>query len=148
MEATQLLKKDHDAVRSLAERFRTASEDGDVDKTRQIAEEICSELDVHAEIEESIFYPRIRDLDVDELTDLVAESIEEHHVVKVLIKEIRGLADSSDDKLVAKTTVLIENAEHHASEEEDEMFPKVREQMTPQELEAMGEELEQAKQSA
>jgi hemerythrin superfamily protein len=145
MDATKLLKHDHDNVRDLAERFRSASEDGDAEKARRIAEEICMELDVHAEIEESIFYPQIRDLGVEELSDLVAESIEEHHMVKVMIREIRGLADSSDQKLVAKTTVLIENVEHHASEEEEEMFPKVREQMTAEELEAMGTELERAR---
>ena len=72
----------------------------------------------------------------------------EHHVVKTLVKEITSLAESSDEKLAAKTTVLIENVEHHATEEEDEMFPLVREHMPAEQREILGRELEQAKTNA
>ena len=59
-----------------------------------------------------------------------------------------SLAASSDEKLAAKTTVLIENVEHHASEEEDEMFPLVRQHMSAQQLDELGRELESAKSNA
>ena len=106
-------------------RHQRDQESDDAEQMRSLAEEICAELEVHAAIEEAVFYPAVRALDVDKLTELVAESIEEHHVVKTLVKEITSLAESSDEKLAAKTTVLIENVEHHATEEEDEMFRPV-----------------------
>ena len=148
MDALERLKQDHDKVRDLASRFEAAQESDDAEQMRSLAEEICAELEVHAAIEEAVFYPAVRALDVDKLTELVAESIEEHHVVKTLVKEITSLAESSDEKLAAKTTVLIENVEHHATEEEDEMFPLVREHMPAEQREILGRELEQAKTNA
>ena len=148
MNALDRLKQDHDKVRELASRFETAQETDDNEKMRSLAEQICAELEVHAAIEEAVFYPAVRELDDDKLTELVAESIEEHHVVKTLVKEIMSLAASSDEKLAAKTTVLIENVEHHASEEEDEMFPLVRQKMSEETLVELGRELESAKSNA
>ena len=148
MNALERLKQDHDKVRDLASRFEAAQESDDTEQMRSLAEQICGELEVHAAIEEAVFYPAVRELDVEELNELVAESIEEHRVVKTLVKEITSLAESSDEKLAAKTTVLIENVEHHANEEEQEMFPKVREHMSSDQLEELGRELEQAKTNA
>ena len=148
MNALDRLQQDHDKVRDLASRFETAQESDDTEQMRSLAEKICAELEVHAAIEEAVFYPAVRELDDEKLTELVAESIEEHRVVKTLVKEITSLAESSDEKLAAKTTVLIENVEHHASEEEDEMFPLVRQQMSAEQLDELGRELENAKSNA
>ena len=148
MDALERLKQDHDKVRDLASRFEAAQESDDTEQMRTLAEQICAELEVHAAIEEAVFYPAVRELDVEKLNELVAESVEEHHVVKTLIREISSLAQSSDEKLAAKTTVLIENVEHHASEEEDEMFPLVREHTSTEQREQLGRELEQAKSNA
>lgn len=145
MDATELLTHDHDTVRTLGEEFKAAKETGDLGTMRKLAERICDELTVHAAIEEAVFYPAVRELAVEELTELVGESLEEHHVVKILVREIGSLAESSTDKLGAKTTVLLENVEHHASEEESELFPEVRERMSPDELATLGSALEQAK---
>ncbi len=60
------------------------------------------------------------------MSELVKEGVEEHHVVGVLMNEIRQL-DAGDDQFAAKMTVLIENVEHHAEEEEEELFPQLRE---------------------
>ena len=124
MDSLMLLTADHNRVRGLFTRFRDAQEKDDVDAMRALAEQIITELEVHTRIEEEIFYPEVRQ-GSGELDETVAEGIEEHHVVDVLIDEVRQLTPG-DEAWVAKMTVMMENVEHHASEEEDEMFPDVR----------------------
>ncbi|MGF1665401.1 MAG: hemerythrin domain-containing protein [Acidimicrobiia bacterium] len=144
MNALQLLKADHDLVRQMFEQFRTAHESDDYEAMGRISEEVFTELEVHTAIEEEVFYPAVREAGGGELNELTDESLEEHHVVDVLMAEIRRL-DPSDDAFAAKMTVLIENVEHHAGEEEDEMFPDVANLLDTQALEALGVELEATK---
>lgn len=146
MDALELLKGDHDKVRGLFEEFRSAEESGDSDRMRSLQQSIFSELEAHASIEEDVFYPAVKELGVEELTSTVAEGLQEHHVVKVLMREIEGLRD--EEVFVAKMTVLIENVEHHADEEETEMFPEVREHMSAEQLDELGAELASAKANA
>ena len=110
-DAIALLKADHRAVEELFEKFEkaTASE-----RKRKLAEEICLELSVHAEIEEEIFYPACEGK-VDD--DLLKESYVEHDGAKVLIAEIMN-GGPSDEYYDAKVKVLQEEIEHHVEEEE------------------------------
>lgn len=146
MNALDLLKSDHDTVRTMFEEFRSAHESDDTETMARICEDVFAELEVHTAIEEEIFYPAVRRAGGEDLGETTDESVEEHHVVDLLMAEIRGL-DAGDDAFVAKMTVLMENVEHHASEEEDEMFPQVRQLLDEQRLEELGAELEQAKAS-
>ncbi len=143
MDAIQLLTADHDEVRSLFEQFRQAEEADDMDRMKELQKQIFSELETHTRIEEDIFYPAVRETDEEELGDTVAEGVQEHHVVKVLMREIESV--SGEETYVAKMKVLMENVEHHAEEEESEMFPDVREKMGEPRLEELGAELEAAK---
>lgn len=145
-DAIDLLTADHDKVRTLFGEFKTAKEADDHEEMRSLQAQIFDELDTHTRIEEDIFYPAVRKLDVDELQESVDESLQEHHVVKLLMREIGELSDP--DVFVAKMTVLIENVEHHADEEESDMFPPVREHMSNEELDRLAEELEAAKTAA
>lgn len=145
-DAIAVLTSDHDEVREMFSQFRAAKDAGDEGRMRSIQEKIFDELETHTRIEEDVFYPAIRDLDVEELTESVDESVQEHHVVTVLMREIADLSDL--DVFGAKMTVLIENVEHHADEEESEMFPEVRQHMTTDELEQLGEKLTAAKSAA
>lgn len=124
MDSLLLLTADHNRIRGLFARFRAAHEEDDVDAMAALAAQIFSELEVHTTIEEDIFYPEVRE-GGDELSDTVSEGIEEHHVVDQLIEELRGLTPG-EEAWLAKMTVMIENVEHHADEEEQEMFPSVR----------------------
>ena len=122
-DAIALLKADHRAVEELFEKFEkaTASE-----RKRKLAEEICLELSVHAEIEEEIFYPACEGK-VDE--DLLKESYVEHDGAKVLITEIMN-GGPSDEFYDAKVKVLQEEIEHHVEEEErpkEGLFAQARE---------------------
>jgi len=124
MDALSLLIADHNRMRGLFARFKKAEDADQTDTASQLAQTIFTELEVHTTIEEEIFYPWAHDL-ADEIGETVDEGVEEHHVVKVLIEEIKGLKASSD-QWSAKMKVLIENVEHHAEEEETDLFPKVR----------------------
>src|SRR4029078_4100405 len=134
-DAIALLKADHRAVEELFEKFEkaTASE-----RKRKLADEICLELSVHAQIEEEIFYPACEGK-VDE--DLLKESYVEHDGAKVLIAEItKGRPD--DEFYDAKVKVLQEEIEHHVEEEEkrlEGLFAQARK--AELDMDALGEQL-------
>ena len=142
MDALQLLTADHNRVRGLFKRFEAAEGENDAQAAR-LATMIFQELEVHTKIEEEIFYPTITKLN-DEIHELVTEGVEEHHVVDSLMEEIRTLSPS-DEQWAAKMKVLIENVEHHAEEEEQEMFPKVRQAMGNDTRSELGQQLEAKK---
>ncbi len=145
MDALKLLTSDHDKVRGLFKEFRSAKDAGDTKRMHSLQTTIFDELETHTRIEEDVFYPAVHQLDIDKLNEMHDESLQEHHVVDVLIREITGL--KTDDVFAAKMTVLIENVEHHADEEEADMFPDVRSHMDADQLHDLGERLEAAKAS-
>lgn len=143
MDAIELLKADHDKVRGLFEEFKQAKEADESDRMRELQQQIFSELETHTRLEEDIFYPAVRELDVEDMTETVAEGIQEHHVVKVLMREVDEV--KGDETFESKMTVLIENVEHHADEEEDELFPELREKVTQEWLDDIGAQMEAAR---
>jgi hemerythrin superfamily protein len=142
MDALELLTADHNRVRGLFARFQ-AAEGSDDEKAMQLASLIFQELDVHTKIEEQVFYPAVKACN-DEIADLVVEGIEEHHVVDELIAEARGL-EPSDETWAAKIKVMIENVEHHAEEEEEELFPLVKKALDDNARTELGRQLEAMK---
>jgi len=143
MDALTLLTADHNRVRGLFTRFQSAHEAEDQKTQVELATKIIHELDVHTSIEETTFYPAISDV-TDEVHELVVEGEEEHRVAKELMAEVQGLSPE-DEHWAAKMKVLIESVEHHAEEEEKEMFPKLRSALDAAALEALGEALEAKK---
>ena len=117
--AIAILKKDHDTVKELFERFEKT--DSSAEKEKIIARAV-DELKLHAVIEEEIFYPSVRK---HVGKDLMNEADEEHHVARVLIAELD--ANAAPDHRHAKFTVLAESVRHHIKEEETEMLPKAKE---------------------
>jgi hemerythrin superfamily protein len=124
MDGLDLLIADHNRMRGLFTRFREAQGNDDTPTMGELASKIFEELEVHTAMEEQIFYPEVHDLS-EELAEIVNEGVQEHHVVDVLIGEARTLKPG-DAEWIAKVAVLIENVEHHAEEEETELFPQVR----------------------
>ncbi|MFF0483200.1 hemerythrin domain-containing protein [Streptomyces sp. NPDC004435] len=145
MDAIVLLREDHKTVEKLFKRFEKTGED-DLAERRAIADEVVSELTVHAWIEEQVFYPAAREAAPD-TTDHILESIEEHHAVVWMLSELKGM-DPSDERLKAKMSVLMENVRHHVEEEEQEWFPDVRKAMGRNRLTEIGEQLEAEKAKA
>ena len=145
MEATVLLKKDHAAVKALFKKFEAAGDRAAQTKQR-LFDDIKAELDAHAAIEEEIFYPAMQKVRSKDVQDLVLEAIEEHKVVKTLLKEIAQLTPD-DDAFDAKMKVLQENVEHHADEEEKEMFPQAEEHLSEERRGELGEQMESRKEA-
>jgi len=111
MDAIALLKDDHRKVEALFEKFEKAK---DAKTKKALATEICTELSVHATIEEEIFYPACREAVEDDLRN---EAYVEHDGAKVLIAELAG-SDPDNEFYDAKMKVLSEDIKHHVKEEE------------------------------
>ena len=138
MKATDLLKKQHKSVKAL---FKEVEKTEDGRRRRQLMEQIAGELKIHTRIEEEIFYPAAREIGTSKVEELVDESLEEHHVVDLVLAELPKV-DPEDERFEAKMTVLSELVEHHADEEEKEMF-KSAQKLGKDELEALGERMEE-----
>lgn len=134
-DAIALLTADHEKVKGLFEQFEALTDRSKVSK-KKIADQICLELSIHAQLEEEIFYPAVRAAVKDE--DLMDEAIVEHASAKELIAQIKKM-DPGDDLYDAKVKVLSEQIEHHVGEEEGDMFGKARKSKV--DLAALGEEI-------
>ncbi|HUS62737.1 MAG TPA: hemerythrin domain-containing protein [Acidimicrobiales bacterium] len=145
MNALILLKQDHNNVDALFTRFEELGEQPSPEK-EQIRDKVVEHLSIHAAIEEQLFYPAVREAAPD-VEAWVLEGLEEHHVVKWTLSELQKMPVSAE-RFDAKMKVLIEAVRHHATEEEEEIFPKVRDAMTNEALEALGEALQEAKATA
>jgi hemerythrin superfamily protein len=140
--AIEALMADHRKVEALFDDYEKAKQ-ADDDSRRDIAEDICMELTVHATVEEEIFYPWLRETLEDDDMDLVEEAQVEHDSAKDLIAQIQG-ATAVDDVYDAKVKVLSEYIKHHVKEEEEEIFPEVSSEKDA--LDEMGEEMAARKQ--
>ena len=136
MNAVELLKADHDVVRKL---FQDVKE-SDESKHPSIFKKIKAELDVHAHIEEVLFYPKLREDGDKELVDIVLEGIEEHRQMKLFLRQLADLTDGSE-QFEPKLKVLMEDTDHHVKEEEDKMFPLVKEQFDSKVLNQLGDKM-------
>ncbi|HVF58018.1 MAG TPA: hemerythrin domain-containing protein [Pyrinomonadaceae bacterium] len=142
MNAFQLLKEDHKKVSGIFDQLEPTTERAV--KTRQeLFAKLKQELDIHTHIEETIFYPAIRQ--EAETREMVLEGFEEHHVVKMLLRELEEMAVDTE-QWAAKLKVLKENVEHHVEEEEEEMFKSTREVLSRQQIDDLGERMQEEKQ--
>ncbi|HWN07719.1 MAG TPA: hemerythrin domain-containing protein [Pyrinomonadaceae bacterium] len=141
MNAFTLLKADHKKVAGILEKLDATTERG-VKTREELFTQLKSELDLHAQIEETILYPALEK--ADETREITLEAYEEHRLVKQLLKELESM-DKSEEQWTARFTVLKENIEHHVEEEEDEMFKKARKVLSEEEAEDLGARLEAAK---
>ncbi|HUC71488.1 MAG TPA: hemerythrin domain-containing protein [Stellaceae bacterium] len=119
-DALELLEQDHREVEELFDEFDETQ--GNDKRKEELAQKICRALEVHARIEEEVFYPRAREATKDD--DLIDEAIVEHAGVKHLIAEIEAM-EVGDDLYDAKVRVLEEMVKRHIQEEEEELFPEL-----------------------
>jgi hemerythrin superfamily protein len=133
--ALELLSSDHRKVEALFAEYEELKEQEDASRVA-IAQQICAELTVHAQVEEDLFYPWLRE-NMDD-TEHVAEAEVEHKSAKQLIAEIMP-AGEADESYDAKVLVLKEYINHHVKEEENEIFPEVAD--SEEELDELGQEM-------
>jgi hemerythrin-like domain-containing protein len=141
MNAFELLKKDHEKVSGILEKLDATTERG-VKTREELFTQLKTELDIHAQIEEQILYPVLKE--AKETEDITLEAYEEHAVVKRLLAELEALP-KDDERWGAKLTVLKENVEHHVEEEEGEMFTGARKVLSKDQIEELGNRLQAAK---
>ncbi|MFN2385181.1 MAG: hemerythrin domain-containing protein [Thermoanaerobaculia bacterium] len=143
MKATEMLREDHDRVRALFKEYEAAGE-GAYETKKRILQQLSMELDIHAKLEEEIFYQAFRTAQEEQPKKVVRESFEEHKIVKTLLGELAEMRPQ-DDQYDAKVTVLQEGVEHHADEEERELFPATEDLFGDEGLERLGAEMEDRK---
>ena len=132
-DAIALLKADHKKVSGLFSEYEAARA---TTRKKSLAKQICTELSVHAQIEEEIFYPKVKAALKDH--ELIPEAIVEQDSLKKLIAEIKG-KEPNGEMYDAKVKVLSEYVKHHVKEEHTEMFPKAKK--TSLDMKAIGAEL-------
>ena len=119
-EIIEELKEDHKRVRQAFRAAEKLDAEEDGEELKEIVDQTCAELEVHAQLEEELFYPAARE--VLKEADLVDEAEVEHMSAKALIAQLRAMSPE-DEKYAATFKVLGEYVNHHIKEEENEMFP-------------------------
>ena len=141
MDAIELLKQDHKKVSGIFEKLEPTTESA-VKTREELFAKLKTELDIHARIEEQIFYPAIKQ--AEETHDITLEAYEEHRVVKRLLAELETMP-VTDERWGAKLKVLQENVEHHVEEEEGEMFKGARKVLSKEQIDELGARMEAAR---
>lgn len=131
--AITLLEADHKVVSALFKKYEKATQ---VSEKKALVSEICKELTIHAQVEEEIFYPQVKEALKD--SELIPEARVEHSTLKDLIAQVENVEPDGED-FDAKIKVMSEYVQHHVKEEEDEMFPKAKK--TKLDLEKIGVEI-------
>jgi hemerythrin superfamily protein len=142
MNALNLLKKDHDSVRTLFSRFERTSKT-DLERRNDLLAQIRREVQIHSRAEEEIFYPALKALN-GEGRQLVSQALNDHKDINDLLTQISRLkltAKNFDDRFEA----LIESVDHHVEEEEGEIFRFAEENCSEQELEDLGRQIQERK---
>jgi iron-sulfur cluster repair protein YtfE (RIC family) len=141
-DALARVHEDHQRVRDLFQDYARAH---DPRAQRVIAEEACTEIDIHAQMEEEIFYPAVEDAVEVDRQELVEDSLREHQAIKDVIRELREMSPD-DTQFDAKFHELQVLVEYHVAKEEAEMFP-LAEQALAEDLDEISAEMQELKQA-
>lgn len=139
MDAIELLLSDHRKVDSLFQQFEKG---GNSEEFTQLFTQLKNDLTVHTQIEEEIFYPAARNNP--DTADLVAEAYQEQAEVKQLLSQVEGL-DNTSTEWGQRMTEIMRDVQAHVQMEETEMFPRMREHFQADQLQQLGQQLQQRK---
>ncbi|HJW56768.1 MAG TPA: hemerythrin domain-containing protein [Burkholderiaceae bacterium] len=142
LDAIELLTADHRKVMQMFDDFSEMEDNGKAgdDKKQILVERICTELTMHSQVEEELFYPALRDALEDHAQ--LDEAEVEHAMANELVSELESM-QPGDDLYDAKVTVLGEYTRHHIEEEQKELFPKAKKAKV--DMAALGEEIQKRK---
>lgn len=143
-DAIEMLKSDHDKVRKLLAQLTDTSQKS-VDKRPELLRTIEQELKIHTQIEEEIFYPAFKEANGKENERMYFEAKEEHRSVEALVLPDLKQTDPANTSFSGRAKVLKEMVEHHAKEEEEEMFARARECLSKEDLAQLGERMRSRK---
>jgi len=144
MDATTLLRKDHEAVRQLFRDFASAGNDADA--RRNLYRHIRQELQTHSRVEEHVFYPAVMRLRAEPAREAVRDALEDHHVVDGLLAELDQL-EPEDVQYGEKMRTLQQSVERHIASEEDALFTQARIHLTDERLERLGQDMANLRES-
>jgi hemerythrin-like domain-containing protein len=145
MNAIDLLKADHKKVKGLLEDLAGTTNRA-AKKRTELLEKIRLEVEVHAAIEEEIFYPAFHQAGkTGEDEKLFFEALEEHRAVREFVLPDLQDTDVSSEQFSGRAKVVKDLILHHAEEEEKEMFPRAKKLLSSEELNQLGGELEARK---
>jgi hemerythrin superfamily protein len=142
MDAYQILMKDHRKVEDLFEKIEK-TEDGDRKERAELFNKLREELELHTEIEERLLYPEMKKLQ--RTKQLAGEALEEHGEVKRLLNELAKLSPA-EERWSDMIEELDHAVQHHVREEEEQMFPAARKELTEGRANELGRQIEQMKQ--
>ena len=140
-DAIALLRADHKNVSDMFDEFERRKGRLSPDKKMEMVQTICRELEVHAQIEEEIFYPAAREAVKEQ--DLLDEAEIEHGSAKALIRQLQD-GQPGDEMFDARVKVLGEFVKHHVKEEQGKLFPMVKKSRL--DMRGLGEQLMMRKQ--
>lgn len=140
-----VLRSDHERVRKLFSGLEAAKS---ADRQSALLQKIEDELQLHTQLEEKIFYPAFHEAARNnEDRTMYYEALEEHHAVDLVLPEVKA-AKRGTPQFAARAKVLKELVEHHAEEEEKDMFPRARKLMGARRLQELGREIVEQRDSA
>jgi hypothetical protein len=140
MDVLELLSQEHDEAKKV---FKKIEKSESPAERKRLWAELSAALTLHEEMEETLFYPPLKE--VAQTEDIVLEGYQEHHVMDILIEELNAL-DVKHETWEPKFKVLMENTEHHIEEEEGELWPKVRKVWSLEKRKEVGRQMEEMKQ--
>jgi hemerythrin superfamily protein len=138
MDATMLLKRDHETVRELFRAFDEAATDADA--RRSLFRHIRQELQTHSRVEEHVFYPAVMRLRAEPAREAVRDALEDHHIVDGLLAELDQL-EPEDVRYGEKMRTLQQSVERHITSEEEALFAQARIHLTDERLERLGRDM-------
>jgi hemerythrin superfamily protein len=137
VDAVSVLTNEHEKAKALFEQIEASS---DADTRQQLLTEVIAALRAHTKIEEEVLYPVVRK-QMKGGGKLFEEAMQEHQEAKKAMNELEGMSPD-DPEWQDKFEILMHGVLHHAKEEETEMFPKLRETLSEERLNELGEQLE------
>jgi len=140
MRATDVLKIAHEYLRKLFAEHHGS----DADKKREIFRTIKKELEIHARIEEELFYPAVVKVRSGEARAIVRDGLEEHQILEGLLAEIDQM-DAKDDRYDERITALRESVERHLRDEEERIFAQALSHLSEARLEKIGSDMQARK---
>ncbi len=140
MDAIELLKSDHDKVEGIFMQFQQG---GGSQEFRQLFAQLYQELTLHSLAEENVIYPTLAQFD--ETAGYLKDVYKDHAEAKAAFAELAAL-DNTSSEWSQKMTKLMKDVQAHVQEEENEIFPRMRQRLSEQQLQMIGQEIQKAKQ--
>lgn len=139
----EVLTHDHREVEELFAQFEVTT---DAEELRKIRDQVVTELIRHSAAEEQHLYPAVRD-HVPGGDALADKEIKDHNKVEEALKTLEKM-DTEDPGFVHTFRQMSNEVRAHIKEEEEDLFPQLREHTTPDQLRELGNKIQSAKKMA